>query len=173
MGPGPTLLYFVGGEARHGRSYTRSSRARSAWRAFKPEQAVPRTICNREVRIGPAFRFRKDSGAIRSETHGQEALDHGVDLVGDLDGVEMARQHRLGGHELWTELFEPVEIAGQVDQRHVGGNIGHGMRQASAAGSGSWSKAFLIAEKATCCGVLSQGGRMYSSKIALRRAGSS
>ena len=53
-------------------------------------------------------------------------------VIGHSDGVEMARQHRLGGHELRTELFEPVEIAGHVDQRHVGGNIGHG----NAAGFG-------------------------------------
>ncbi len=44
----------------------------------------------------------------------------------------MACQHRFSDHELWTELFEPVEIAGHVDHRHVGGNIGHG----SAAGFG-------------------------------------
>jgi len=61
-----------------------------------------------------------------AEADCQEPVEHGVDLVGDLDRVEMSSEHRLCHDQLGTELLQAVEITRHVHQRHIRRDIGHG-----------------------------------------------
>src|SRR6266436_2290121 len=61
-----------------------------------------------------------------AEADCQEPIEHGVNLVGDLDRIEMSSEHRLRYDKLGAELLQAVEIARHVHQRHIRGDIGHG-----------------------------------------------
>ena len=54
-----------------------------------------------------------------TEPDGQEAIEHRIDLIGDLDRVEMPGKHRLRHDELRAELLQTVEVARHVHQWHI------------------------------------------------------
>ena len=105
------------------------------------------------------------SGALA--TVNQSLVDHGMAamLLDDRGtGASQGRWDSWGQRtqDDYSDVLDWIQA-----QKWSDGKVG------TTGGSYMGITSFLIAEKATCCGVLSQGGRMYSSKIALRRAGSS
>src|SRR5467141_3184170 len=93
----------------------------SAVGGFLVAQLAARRRCSKEADHS-AFA----SGLGPAEADCQEPIEHGVDLVGDLDRAEMSSEHRLCHDQLGAELLQAVEIARHVHQRHIRGDIGHG-----------------------------------------------
>ena len=52
-----------------------------------------------------------DSSAIRSQTHGEEALDHGVDLVGDLDRLKQLCPQLVTAKTMLAGHFNTIAVS--------------------------------------------------------------